>query len=88
MVQVGHDGLEVLIHLFEGPVEAHGVLAHLQGGGGHTAGVGRGISAGCVAVRGDGGKSGFDYGLRKGCGSRGFHETVNLMSPAKDFHPA
>ena len=41
MVQIGHDGLEVLIHLFESPVEAHGVLAHLQGGGGHTAGVGR-----------------------------------------------
>ncbi len=26
-----------------------------------------GISAGCAAVRGDRGKSGFDYGLRKGC---------------------
>ncbi len=26
-----------------------------------------GISAGCDAVRGDRGKSGFDYGLRKGC---------------------
>ena len=26
-----------------------------------------GISAGCAAVRGDSGKSGFDYGLRKGC---------------------
>ena len=26
-----------------------------------------GISAGCAAVRGNRGKSGFDYGLRKGC---------------------
>src|SRR5699024_12614596 len=26
-----------------------------------------GISAGCAVVRGDRGKSGFDYGLRKGC---------------------
>lgn len=26
-----------------------------------------GISAGCAAVRGNGGKSSFDYGLRKGC---------------------
>ncbi len=26
-----------------------------------------GISAGCASVRGNGGKSGFDYGLRKGC---------------------
>ena len=26
-----------------------------------------GISAGCAAVWGNGGKSGFDYGLRKGC---------------------
>ncbi len=26
-----------------------------------------GISAGCAALWGDGGKSGFDYGLRKGC---------------------
>ena len=26
-----------------------------------------GISAGCAAVRGDRGKSGFDCGLRKGC---------------------
>ena len=25
------------------------------------------LSAGCAAVRGDRGKSGFDYGLRKGC---------------------
>ena len=26
-----------------------------------------GISAGCAAVRGNRGKSGFDYGIRKGC---------------------
>ena len=36
-----HDPLELCIDLFKAPGEALAVLAHLQGGGCHTAGVGR-----------------------------------------------
>ena len=35
-----HDALQLCIDLFEGPAQALGVLAHLQAGGGHAAGVG------------------------------------------------
>ena len=31
----------MIIHLFEAPIKTHGVLAHLQSGYGHAAGVGR-----------------------------------------------
>ena len=40
LVQVGHDALQLLVHFLEAPEEAHGVLAHLQRGDGHAAGVG------------------------------------------------
>lgn len=40
MVDVGHDVVELLVHFLEGPAQAHGVLAHLQTGGGYAAGIG------------------------------------------------
>ena len=41
VVDVAHDGVQLLVNLLEAPAQAHGVLAHLQAGGGHAAGVGR-----------------------------------------------
>ena len=40
VIKVGHNVLQMAVHLLEGPGHAHGILAHLQGGGGHAAGVG------------------------------------------------
>ena len=40
MVDVGHDAVELLVDLLEGPAQANGVLTHLQAGGGHAAGIG------------------------------------------------
>ena len=40
VVDVDHDALELGVDLLGGPAQALGVLAHLQGGGGHAAGVG------------------------------------------------
>ena len=41
MVNVRHDTVELFVHLFKGPGEPQGVLAHLQAGGGYTARIGR-----------------------------------------------
>ena len=40
VVDVGHDVVELLVHFLEGPAQTHGVLAHLQAGGGYAAGIG------------------------------------------------
>ena len=40
MEDTHHDTLELPVHFLEGPAQALGVLAHLQSGGGHAAGVG------------------------------------------------
>ncbi|KAF1054307.1 MAG: hypothetical protein GAK43_00973 [Stenotrophomonas maltophilia] len=41
MVNGLHDAVQTLVHLAGGPVQAHGVLAHLQAAGGHATGVRR-----------------------------------------------
>ena len=65
-VDVGHDGLQLVVHFFTRPGEALAVLGHFQAGGGHTAGIG-GLGR---AVQDFGGQVGFNaFQIRRHVGA-------------------